>query len=393
MNYEQIKNLTQQYPTPMYAFDVKALKERVEYLKSCLPDNVDLCYAVKANTFIIKELIDYVPRFEICSPGEEYVCERLNVPMEKMVISGVYKTPEFIENLVAKHDDVGIYTIESMEHFRLLKELSLKYSKKLSVLIRLTSGNQFGLDESEVCEIIKNDRETFNIKGIQFFSGTQKHSLKKLKREIDYVDEFLQKLQSEYNFVSEELEFGPGFQVVYFQGEEYDETAFLEEFSKMLNDMTFKAKITLELGRSIAASCGTYITKVVDKKTNKKQNYAIVDGGIHHLVYYGQTMAMKIPNYKLLPERESGNEENWNLCGSLCTINDILVKQLPVTNLQIGDIFAFEKAGAYCMTEGISLFLSRELPGVVIVKEDGETVLVRNLIPTDPINTPNYERK
>ena len=50
------------------------------------------------------------------------------------------------------------------------------------MLLRLTSGNQFGLDESELEPIIESykDDKFVNIKGIQFFSGTQKNSLKKL---------------------------------------------------------------------------------------------------------------------------------------------------------------------------------------------------------------------
>ena len=52
--------------------------------------------------------------------------------------------------------------------------------------------------------------------------------------------------------------------------------------------------------------------------------------------------------------------------------------------------FAFETAGAYCMTEGISLFLSRALPTVVLLKDD-KPILVRESKETYPINTPNYE--
>lgn len=393
MKSEQIQSLTRQYPTPMYAFDIGVLRKRVQYLKDALPKGVKICYAVKANNFIIKELIEDVDRFEICSPGEAYVCQRLDVPAEKMVISGVYKTPEFIEDLVAHHPDVGIYTVESMEHFRLLRHCSEAYGRKLPVLLRLTSGNQFGLDESDLRQIVRDHAEVLDIKGIQYYSGTQKHSMKKLKRELEHLDELMQSLQADYGFVTRELEFGPGFQVCYFRGEEYDEDGFLAEFSQLLSQMQYQTKITLEMGRAIAASCGTYLTRVVDRKVNKKQNYAIVDGGIHHLVYFGQSMAMKHPMYQVLPEREATEDEFWNLCGSLCTVNDILVKQLPVKNLQMGDVFAFENTGAYCMIEGISLFLSRELPRVVLVKEDGDTILVRNEVATDTINTPNYERK
>ena len=143
----------------------------------------------------------------------------------------------------------------------------------------------------------------------------------------------------------------------------------------------------MELGRSIASSCGSYYTKVVDKKTNKEGNFAVLDGGMNHLVYYGQMMAMKKPMLDIIPKKK-GSVESWNLVGALCTINDLVVKSLPVASLDIGDVFVFKNTGAYCMTEGISLFLSRDLPKVVFKK--GKSIeIVRSNIPTYKVNMPN----
>ena len=101
-------------------------------------------------------------------------------------------------------------------------------------------------------------------------------------------------------------------------------------------------------------------------------------------------MAMKIPVCEIYPKKEN-KEEKWNLCGSLCTINDILVKQFPTSNLQIGDVFIFKNTGAYCMTEGISLFLSRDLPCVLKIKENNEIELVRKNVPTFELNSSQKE--
>ena len=46
----------------------------------------------------------------------------------------------------------------------------------------------------------------------------------------------------------------------------------------------------------------------------------------------------------------------------------------------------FKNAGAYCMTEGISLFLSRDLPAVVWMKKNGETQLLRQAEPVWGLN-------
>ena len=389
MEYQEI---IEKYETPFYLFDIKTLSDRIDYLKLKLGKRADLCYAVKANTFIIKELINKVERLEVCSPGEFEICESLQVPTNKIVVSGVYKTPSFIEMIVNKYDDL-IFTAESLTQFNLLKELSEKYQKKLKILLRLTSENQFGMESSEIEQIIKHNEEYkfLEIKGIQFFSGTQKHSLKKIEKEINNAIQFIDELKEKYNFEIKEFEYGAGLPVFYFKSDEFDEETFLTEFCVLLENIKENIKITIELGRSIAASCGTYVTRVVDKKINKVGNFAIIDGGMNHLVYYGQTMAMKHPKFDIYPRRTEDNLEDWNICGSLCTTNDILVKQLPISNLQINDVLIFKNTGAYCMCEGISLFLSRDLPKVIIKKENGEDILVRNNLKTSIINTPKYK--
>ena len=289
MKQEIIENILNNFETPIYVFDIDKLKQRIQFLRDNLTKRLELCYAIKANTFIVKEINDDVDRFEVCSPGEYSICEESNITPEKIVISGVYKTPSVIDYMITSCPNIGRYTVESIEQLNLLDELSKKHNKKLKVLLRLTSGNQFGINEEDIENIISKKDSYTNLyfEGIQYFSGTQKRTNKRLQKEIDYIDDFLMRLQDKYNYVADEVEFGTGFPVHYFQGEEFDEVEFLKEFSNGIDNMKYKGKIVIELGRSIAASCGYYITKVVDKKTNKGQNYAILDGGIHHLVYYG----------------------------------------------------------------------------------------------------------
>ena len=108
-----IDTLIKTNKTAFYTFDTGELKKRVGYLRAHLPEGVSLCYAVKANTFIIKELIGSVDCFEICSPGEAEICRELGVPAGQMVISGVYKSAETVEALAADPDFSGTVTAES----------------------------------------------------------------------------------------------------------------------------------------------------------------------------------------------------------------------------------------------------------------------------------------
>ena len=379
--------------TAFYVFDIDRLLQRAAYLKKKLSERVELCYAVKANTFIIGEFIGKIGRFEVCSPGEAEICTALGVDDKDMVISGVYKTPSVIEKMVAEHDG-RIYTVESLTQFEMLRSLSEKYDRVLPVLLRLTNDSQFGMDSGEIKNIIaeRSKYKNLDIHGLQFFSGTQKTSLKKLKREVCKLDELLTFLREEYGFESKELEYGPGFPVAYFEGENVNEEELLKGFSDIIDSMQNKVKIVLELGRSMAACCGSYYTHIVDIKHNKGQNYILIDGGMHHLVYFGQHMAMKQPVFSVCGKENKPNTAEWNICGSLCSMNDIVAKQVSLPDVSIGDLLCFENTGAYCMTECISLFLSREIPAVYLKKAD-EYQLVRKSFETSALNMPNIERK
>ena len=60
--------------TPAYIFDLDVLKARIEKLQSVLGSDVKLCYAMKANPFLVHAMKSLVTMFEVCSPGEFSIC-------------------------------------------------------------------------------------------------------------------------------------------------------------------------------------------------------------------------------------------------------------------------------------------------------------------------------
>ncbi|MBP3729433.1 MAG: alanine racemase [Lachnospiraceae bacterium] len=374
--------------TAYYTFDEGAAQRRAAYLKSRLPDNVSLCYAVKANPFLIPAFRGRVPRFELCSPGEARIAQAAGVPSDQTVISGLVKTSAFLEELIRDSRD-RIYTVESLSQWEMFCDLARKYQKPISLLLRLTNDSQFGLDREDLIRLVaeRENNPLLEIRGLQFFSGTQKSSLKKIRRELEALEELLDELEEKADYIPRELEYGPGFPVSYFEGEEWDEEAYLEGFSDLLNQMRHRLPLYLELGRSLAASCGNYYTFVADIKRNKGQNYLLVDGGMHHLVYYGQYMAMKQPRL-FLPGREREEaRQPYHICGALCSMNDILAKAVPLPEVKIGELLCFPQSGAYCVTEGIALFLSRELPAVYLIDPEGGCRMARPSTEAAPFNT------
>ncbi len=74
----------EQIPTPAYVFDLDEMKEFAEKVKRCLTGKAEICYAMKANPFLIKSMMEIVSSLEVCSPGEFRICERAGIPMEKL---------------------------------------------------------------------------------------------------------------------------------------------------------------------------------------------------------------------------------------------------------------------------------------------------------------------
>lgn len=382
-----INDIIKSRETSFYVFDTAKLRKRISGLRKSLPERIRICYAVKANTFIAGAIKYDADCFEICSPGEAHICDKIGIPPEKTVISGLYKTPSHIEQLV-KSSDGRTYTAESRTQLTLLASLAVKYKKNLRVLLRITNDSQFGMDRQDaLAALTDSSLDALTFTGLQYFSGTQKTSLKKLNRELSFMHDTFSDAREIYGEALSTLEYGTGFPVMYFTDEEFDESEFLAGFSSLIDGLCDIPEITLELGRSIAASCGSYYTHIVDIKKNKGLNYAITDGGMHQLVYYGQQMAMRRPFFSVCGKENEEATEKYNICGSLCSMNDIILKNAPLPEIKIGDTLRFDNTGAYCATEGIALFLSRELPAVYLF--DGENAeCVREPFETAIFNTP-----
>ena len=147
MDKSELLELTQRFPTPFYLFDGEALERRVAHLREVLPRDTALCYAVKANPFLAREVSALVERLEICSPGEYAICRQLGLEPEQYVIAGVYKDPQWMQELASREDvEKMICTVESMAQYHLLCQVARKHGRRLKLLLRLTSGSQFGLE-------------------------------------------------------------------------------------------------------------------------------------------------------------------------------------------------------------------------------------------------------
>ena len=146
MDNPQILAAAQQYGTPTFVFDEVMLASRMREIKSIVGKNVRLCYSIKANPFLLPAMSKLTEKLEVCSPGEMEICMDCKVAPETVLVSGVNKTLQDILDAV----DYGVrdFTAESPLHVQLLEEAAALRGVTLQVLLRLTAGTQFGMDEA-----------------------------------------------------------------------------------------------------------------------------------------------------------------------------------------------------------------------------------------------------
>lgn len=407
--------IAQEYGTPTYVFDHEAVRERAASVRRIMnagaASPIKLCFSIKANPFLIPALIDSVDYFEVCSPGELSICKDMHVPADRIIYSGVHKEIEDIREAVCYEPDyrggflsVALITAESLRHYEMIDQVATSEQVSVKVLPRLSSKSQFGMSISDIEQIINRSFNNMwiEIAGLHYFAGTQRSKLKHQREELSELKEIFLRLRTEYNLPLSHFEYGPGLPFPYFYGDDFSDTLSpLKELAEDLWEVSSYSSLTVEMGRFLASSCGYYLTSVCDLKSSYDHNWCILDGGINHVNYLGQMMGLKCPVCRIIEsegngtctrfENEAeykdatGTRKKWTLCGSLCTTNDVLVRDFPGGELNIGDILVLENIGAYSVTEGIYLFLSRDMPSIVTVDRD-TIALVREIKHTWKLN-------
>ncbi len=374
--------------TPAYVYDLDLLKARIRAVREALP-GIPLAFSVKANSFITAAAAGEVSHVEVCSPGELRICETLGVAPEQIIYSGVVKGAEDLREAIRY--GAGLLTAESPSQFRLLCAAAAAEGKRPKVLLRLSSDNQFGMDPEDLLFIARSGESCPEVClwGVHYYSGTQKKKPEQIAADLERLSAVLERCEKECGWKPELVEYGPGLAVEYFKenGEEAD-LDLLARVAPLLREFALRYPLGIEMGRFMAAPCGSYYTSVKDLKTSYGIRYAMLDGGIHHLKYYGQIMAMHVPPIVQHPARE-GEEKEYCLCGSLCTVADVLAKNARLRELETGDVLEFRRCGAYSLTEASSLFLSRDLPAVYL-REGGKDALVRGAARASDLNTVGY---
>jgi diaminopimelate decarboxylase len=374
--------------TPFYAYDRRVIARKIEELRSIMPPDLHLHYAMKANPMpaVVKHVQPLVDGFDVASAGEMRVALGAGMAADLISFAGPGKSPAELAEAVA----AGItLNVESELEVQRLVAIAEQRGVRPRVAVRVnpdfelkSSGmkmsggpKQFGIDAERVPALLQQLRQLpLEFVGFHIFSGSQN-----LRAEV-----IVEAQQKSVALAIELAKFAPapirtlniggGFGVPHFPGEKPLDLAAvgagLRTQAAIVERELRGARLVVELGRYIVQESGVYVCSVLDRKVSRGHVFLIVDGGLHHhLAASGNFGQILRKNYPVVIANRIGAErrESASVVGPLCTPLDLLADRMELAQAEVGDLVAVMQSGAYGFTASPRGFLSHPEPQEILV--------------------------
>lgn len=374
--------------TPFYAYERDALDRRVEALRTVLPGEIALHYAVKANPMpaLVDHLARLVDGFDLASGGELAVALDSGMTPEHISFAGPGKTRVELEQAVA----AGVLlNVESAREVALLAEISQATGWTARVAVRVnpdfelkSSGMKmgggakpFGVDAELVPELLGViGRQGLAFEGFHLYAGSQNLRSDAIVEAQQKSYELCHRLAAQAPSPVRSFNLGGGFGIPYFPGEQ---RLALDPIGENLAGLAQRcagehpeARIKIELGRHLVGEAGIYVCRVLDRKVSRGQVFLVTDGGLHHHLAasgnFGQVIRKNYP-VAIGTKIDSAEREIATIVGPLCTPLDVLADRMELARAEPGDLVVVFQSGAYGLSASPADFLSHPHAREVLV--------------------------
>jgi diaminopimelate decarboxylase len=374
--------------TPFYAYDSGLITRRIELLRSHLPAEVHLHYAMKANPMpaVVEHVARLVDGLDVASAGELRVALAAGAERSTISFAGPGKTDDDLAEAVAAGIIVNLESEREMERIaavgrdRMLRPLvavrvNPDFELKSSGMKMGGGPKQFGVDAERVPDMLERIGQLgLDFHGFHIFSGSQNLRADAIKEAQEKTIELALRLAAHAPSPVRLLNIGGGFGIPYFPGERPLDIAAVGTNLARLVDGTRQrlpqARIVIELGRYIVGEAGIYVCRVIDRKISRGHVFLVTDGGLHqHLAASGNFGQVIRKNYPVVVgNRVAGaRREIASVVGPLCTPLDLLADSMELAQAEVGDLIVVFQSGAYGLTASPTAFLSHPAPAEVLL--------------------------
>ncbi|APH04542.1 diaminopimelate decarboxylase [Bacillus weihaiensis] len=393
--------LAEKYGTPLYIYDVALIRDRARSFKETFEKmgvQAQVAYASKAfSSVAMFQLIDEEGlSLDVVSGGELYTAITSGFPASRIHLHGNNKSQAELK--MALDAEVGCIVVDNFYELQLLEELSVNYTRKVPVLLRVTPGVEahthdyittgqedskfgFGLLNGQIEAAIESvlHSEGLNLLGIHCHIGSQIFDTTGFVLAAERVFEKIKEWQTNYSYVPEVVNLGGGFGIRYTEEDQplpatYYVEQIVEAVKKQVDVLGINMpEIWIEPGRSLVGDAGTTLYTVGSQKTVPNiREYVAIDGGmsdnIRPALYQAKYEAV------LANRVTEKHDTNVSIAGKCCESGDMLIWDLPLPKVKPNDLLAVFCTGAY----GYSMannYNRIPRPAVVFV-ENGEDHLV-----------------
>lgn len=394
--------IAKEYGTPVYVMDEDLIRKNCRDFRESIEKFYGgkglVCYASKA--FACKEMYRVVESegcgADVVSGGEIYTAVKAGVSPEKLVFHGNNKTDE--EIAMALEYNIGRIVVDNIYELKKIDTLAKSQNKTANIMLRIKPGidahthnfiktgqidSKFGfaLETGEAFEAVKLaiTHPNLNLRGLHCHIGSQILETEPFCAAAEVMIGFIAKIKNELGHEIDDLNLGGGFGICYTEADDPKPYAsFMEAVSKVVHSKCEELGVNLpfiliEPGRSIAGPAGITLYTVGAKKVIPNiRTYVSIDGGMcdnpRYILYQSEYDAL------VANKADKPKDTKVTIAGKCCESGDLIGENMPLQDVEAGDIIAVCATGAYNYSMS-SNYNRLQKPPVVFVK-DGKTRVV-----------------
>lgn len=347
--------------TPFYYYDTALLQQTLDTIRGLLAGQPlwKVHYAVKANhnPVILKRIADAGLGADCVSGGEVRAALDAGFAPESIVFAGVGKADW--EILLGLEAGIGRFNIESTAEMRVVAQIAADCGLVAPVSIRvnpdigahtlagITTGlaeNKFGIYHEQVEEVIREilTLPSLRFSGLHFHIGSQILDMSDFAALCNRINDLCTRLER-HRLTVGDLNVGGGLGIEYGHPNHLPIAPFEAYFETFKRLLPPRYPLHFELGRSIVASCGSLISRVLYVKEGLAKKFAVLDAGMNDLL----RPALYHASHRIENLSSDGPELLYDVVGPVCESSDVFGKGIILNECRRGDFVAIRSAGAY----------------------------------------------
>jgi diaminopimelate decarboxylase len=377
--------------TPFYCYSTATLERHYKVFAGAFADvRALVCYAMKANSnqAVIRTLAKLGAGADVVSGGELRRAREAGIPPQKIMFSGVGKTPR--ELALAVEEGILCVNVESEPELELLSTIAASKNARANISLRVNpdvdprthakiatgkAENKFGIPIGRAREAYRLAARLpgVAVTGVDMHIGSQITELEPFDSAFGMLTDFVRTLRADGHSI-EHVDLGGGLGIPYQENNEPPPhpEAYAEVVKRATRDL--HCTLIFEPGRLLVGNAGILLTRVLYVKQGEAKTFVIVDAGMNDLIR--PTLYEAHHDIKPVAEPTAATRRIVaDVVGPVCESGDFLALDRDMPEPRVGDLLAVMSAGAYGAAQS-GTYNTRPLVPEVMVR-DTEWALVR----------------